>query len=217
MFDPRHAWRGWRLDACAGSSRSGSRMALRARKIAFVGSLALVAAARAPSRWAPERGRRRERLQALREGHAARAQQAPGADGGSLPAEPKAREPRSAPLGKSGRLKKAAQRHTATCRTTAASPTSAPASRRSSPGSRGSTTSSAGCAAGPTARTSPTAAATSATPKAIVRAWMRSPGHRHNILNPDFREIGIGFSRGTPSNPGASGSTITTDFGMRKR
>ena len=55
------------------------------------------------------------------------------------------------------------------------------------------------------------------TPKAIVRAWMRSPGHRHNILNPDFREIGIGFSRGTPPNPGASGSTITTDFGMRKR
>ncbi len=54
-------------------------------------------------------------------------------------------------------------------------------------------------------------------PKAIVRAWMRSPGHRHNILNPDFREIGIGFSCGTPSNPGASGSTITTDFGMRKR
>lgn len=54
-------------------------------------------------------------------------------------------------------------------------------------------------------------------PKAIVRAWMHSPGHRHNILNPDFREIGIGFSRGTPSNPGASGSTITTDFGMRKR
>ncbi len=55
------------------------------------------------------------------------------------------------------------------------------------------------------------------TPKAIVRAWMRSPGHRHNILNPDFREIGIGFSRAPRPNPGASGSTITTDFGMRKR
>ena len=54
-------------------------------------------------------------------------------------------------------------------------------------------------------------------PKAIVRAWMHSPGHRHNILNSDFREIGIGFSRGTPPNPGASGATVTTDFGMRKR
>ena len=61
------------------------------------------------------------------------------------------------------------------------------------------------------------AAATSASRRRSSAAWMRSPGHRHNILNPDFREIGIGFSRGTPSNPGASGSTITTDFGMRKR
>jgi uncharacterized protein YkwD len=55
------------------------------------------------------------------------------------------------------------------------------------------------------------------TPKAMVRAWMRSPGHRHNILNPDFRQIGIGFVRGTPKNPGSSGGTFTTDFGMRKR
>jgi uncharacterized protein YkwD len=55
------------------------------------------------------------------------------------------------------------------------------------------------------------------TPKALVRAWMHSSGHRHNILNRGFREIGIGFSRGTPAKPGASGSTVTTDFGMRKR
>jgi uncharacterized protein YkwD len=55
------------------------------------------------------------------------------------------------------------------------------------------------------------------TPKALVRGWMRSPGHRSNILDPGFREIGIGFSRGTPAKPGASGSTATTDFGMRKR
>ena len=55
------------------------------------------------------------------------------------------------------------------------------------------------------------------TPKAIVRAWMHSPGHRYNILNPQFRQIGVGFARGTPPEPGAGGSTITTDFGMRKR
>ena len=55
------------------------------------------------------------------------------------------------------------------------------------------------------------------TPRAIVRAWMRSPGHRYNILNPRFRQMGIGFSRGIPPQPGASGSTITTDFGMRER
>ena len=55
------------------------------------------------------------------------------------------------------------------------------------------------------------------TPKAIVRAWMHSPEHRHNILHPDLREIGIGFVRGIPPNPGSSGATFTTDFGMRKR
>jgi uncharacterized protein YkwD len=55
------------------------------------------------------------------------------------------------------------------------------------------------------------------TPKAIVRAWMHSPEHRYNILNPDFREIGIGFVRGIPPKPGAGGATFTTDLGMRKR
>jgi uncharacterized protein YkwD len=55
-------------------------------------------------------------------------------------------------------------------------------------------------------------------PKAIVRAWMHSPGHRHNILTPGFRQIGIGYARGTPSKPkSSSGATFTTDFGMRKR
>jgi uncharacterized protein YkwD len=54
------------------------------------------------------------------------------------------------------------------------------------------------------------------TPKAIVRAWMHSPEHRHNILNPDFREIGIGFVRGIPPDSGSSGATFTTDLGMRK-
>lgn len=55
------------------------------------------------------------------------------------------------------------------------------------------------------------------TPKAIVRAWMHSPEHRHSILNPDFRHVGIGFVRGIPPEPGSSGATFTTDFGMRER
>ena len=54
------------------------------------------------------------------------------------------------------------------------------------------------------------------TPRAIVRAWMHSPEHRHNILGSGFRQIGIGFARGTPPKPGGSGSTFTTDFGMRR-
>ena len=32
-----------------------------------------------------------------------------------------------------------------------------------------------------------------ATPEAVVKAWMSSPGHRANILNPSFTEIGVGY------------------------
>lgn len=31
---------------------------------------------------------------------------------------------------------------------------------------------------------------------AVMNAWMNSPGHKANILNCDFREIGIGFHKG---------------------
>jgi uncharacterized protein YkwD len=55
-----------------------------------------------------------------------------------------------------------------------------------------------------------------ATPRAIVRAWMHSPGHRANILNGRFHEIGVGITYSAPvhvaSRPGA---TYTTDFGFR--
>jgi len=52
------------------------------------------------------------------------------------------------------------------------------------------------------------------TPKAIVKAWMHSSGHRANILNPAFKDVGVGFE---PRMPGsrADGGTYTTDFGMR--
>jgi uncharacterized protein YkwD len=39
------------------------------------------------------------------------------------------------------------------------------------------------------------------TPLTVVDDWMNSPGHRANILNPEFREIGVGInfaSDGTP-------------------
>lgn len=36
-------------------------------------------------------------------------------------------------------------------------------------------------------------AAGSPTPAAVMDGWMKSPGHRANILNPDLREIGIGY------------------------
>lgn len=31
------------------------------------------------------------------------------------------------------------------------------------------------------------------TPQAVVNAWMNSSGHRANILNPNFRKIGVGY------------------------
>ncbi len=33
----------------------------------------------------------------------------------------------------------------------------------------------------------------------VMSTWMRSPGHRHNILNPDFRELGVGLALGRSS------------------
>jgi uncharacterized protein YkwD len=56
------------------------------------------------------------------------------------------------------------------------------------------------------------------TPAQIVRAWMRSPGHRRNILDRGFREIGIGVAPGAPRRAGSSvaGATYTTEFGRRQ-
>jgi len=53
------------------------------------------------------------------------------------------------------------------------------------------------------------------TPKSIVRSWMHSPGHRANILNRRFREIGIGVSRGAPVGGQQRAATYATDFGTR--
>jgi uncharacterized protein YkwD len=56
-----------------------------------------------------------------------------------------------------------------------------------------------------------------ATAAAIQRAWMRSPGHRANILRRQFREIGIGIALGAPAPAGGQdGATYTADFGVRR-
>jgi uncharacterized protein YkwD len=54
-----------------------------------------------------------------------------------------------------------------------------------------------------------------ATPTALVNAWMNSPPHRENLLSPDFREVGMGLTYGTPSADAPDGVTVTTDFGTR--
>jgi uncharacterized protein YkwD len=54
-----------------------------------------------------------------------------------------------------------------------------------------------------------------ATPRAMMDAWMDSPGHRANILEPRFREVGVGVALGSPSSgPVTTAATYTTDFGM---
>jgi uncharacterized protein YkwD len=55
-----------------------------------------------------------------------------------------------------------------------------------------------------------------ATPEAIVRSWMHSAGHRRNILDRGFRNIGIGIASGAPDDvQGQPAATYTTDFGFR--
>jgi uncharacterized protein YkwD len=50
-------------------------------------------------------------------------------------------------------------------------------------------------------------------PRSIMDAWMNSPDHRRNILNNDFRQIGIGTHTGTWQ--GHSEVTMyTADFGL---
>ena len=53
------------------------------------------------------------------------------------------------------------------------------------------------------------------TARAIVAAWMHSPGHRANILNGRFREIGLGVARGAPVGGQDRAGTYVTDFGTR--
>jgi uncharacterized protein YkwD len=49
----------------------------------------------------------------------------------------------------------------------------------------------------------------------IVRAWMHSPPHREVMLNPAYREVGIGIVSGVPRPLPPGGATYTADFGVR--
>lgn len=50
-----------------------------------------------------------------------------------------------------------------------------------------------------------------ANPSKIVSSWMNSSGHRTNILNPQYRDQGVGVAIGYPK--GGSGATYTNMFG----
>lgn len=55
-----------------------------------------------------------------------------------------------------------------------------------------------------------------ATPNAIVEAWMHSQGHRENILDPHYRDTGIGVVAAVPHSlaGGEPGAIYTQDFGV---
>jgi uncharacterized protein YkwD len=52
-------------------------------------------------------------------------------------------------------------------------------------------------------------------PMAVFNAWMHSPPHRANILDPSFRDAGVGVARGFPLGGHAGAATYTVDFGVR--
>jgi uncharacterized protein YkwD len=54
------------------------------------------------------------------------------------------------------------------------------------------------------------------TPRAIVRAWMHSPAHRHVLLDRQLKHVGVGLVWGSPSNPNSRAATYTADFGYRR-
>jgi uncharacterized protein YkwD len=55
-----------------------------------------------------------------------------------------------------------------------------------------------------------------ATPQAIVNGWMNSPGHKANILAPDYKDIGLATSFGTVlPDQATDGVTYVNDFGTK--
>lgn len=54
-----------------------------------------------------------------------------------------------------------------------------------------------------------------ASPGSRFETWMKSTGHRTNILDKRFREIGVGTARGTFKG-NANATTYTVDFGTRR-
>lgn len=52
-------------------------------------------------------------------------------------------------------------------------------------------------------------------PWQIFEDWMHSPPHRANILDPSYRDAGVGVSRGFPFGGAGAAATYTVDFGAR--
>ena len=53
------------------------------------------------------------------------------------------------------------------------------------------------------------------TPQAIVNGWMNSPGHRANILAPDYKDIGLAVAMGSPTTTNSGGTVYVNNFGAK--
>ena len=53
-----------------------------------------------------------------------------------------------------------------------------------------------------------------ATPREVVTAWMASPDHCHNILDPSFRDVGTGVNAAPVLGWTSDPATWTQDFGL---
>jgi uncharacterized protein YkwD len=52
------------------------------------------------------------------------------------------------------------------------------------------------------------------TPAQVVSAWMASPGHCRNILDPQYRNVGTGVSPKPVAGAASGPATWTQDFGL---
>ena len=52
-----------------------------------------------------------------------------------------------------------------------------------------------------------------ATPELMVAAWLTSPEHRQNMLDPGFNEMGIGVVDGSPVDGAEYGTVFVAEFG----
>jgi uncharacterized protein YkwD len=53
------------------------------------------------------------------------------------------------------------------------------------------------------------------TPQAIVNGWMNSPGHRANVLAPDYKDIGLAAVMGSPTTTNSGGTVYVNNFGAK--
>ncbi len=53
-------------------------------------------------------------------------------------------------------------------------------------------------------------------PMGVYRAWMHSPEHRANILDPEFHDFGAGVARRFPGSGDPNAATYTLDLGTRR-